>query len=59
MIFRRYFPGFWGWVFDIILVLVVVLAIYHNPTGSAQWVQERIHNGSDIINRITVFVQSL
>jgi hypothetical protein len=59
MLFRRYFPGFWGGVLDIILILVVVLAIFHNPVGSAAWVQERIHNGSDILSRITIFVQHL
>lgn len=56
---RRYFPGFWGTVLDIILVIVVVLAIYHNPTGSAHWVQERAHNIADCIHQIIVFVQGI
>jgi hypothetical protein len=56
---RRYFPGFWGTLLDILLAIVVILAIFHNPTGSADWVQQRAHNLADIVHQATIFVQGL
>jgi hypothetical protein len=57
MFFRRYFPGFWGTLLDILLVIIVILAIYHNPEGSGAWVQERARNLADCVHQVIVFVQ--
>jgi hypothetical protein len=59
VIFRRYFPGFWGTILDVLLVIIVILAIYHNPTGSAHWVQERARNVADCAHQVIVFVQGI
>jgi hypothetical protein len=58
MPFGGYFPG-WSRIFEIIIIVVVIIAIFHDPTGSAHWVQQRAHNGADIIHQATVFIQSL
>jgi hypothetical protein len=59
MLFRRWFPGLGGLALDVILVVFVALAIYHNPTGSALWVHERAHNIADIVHQISVLVGGL
>jgi hypothetical protein len=58
MPFGGYWPG-WTRVAEIIIGIIVVLAIIHDPSGSAHWVQERAHNASDILHQLTVFAQNL
>jgi hypothetical protein len=58
MPFGGYWPG-WSRVAEFVIMIIVVLAIIHDPSGSAHWVQERVHNASDIIHDLTVFAQNL